>query len=79
MNAYYIRCFKEGFKEGARLHYDIVRNLLVAVWNLLMSVPRTCYEFLQRDRPYLRELPPPDGDAGDGAPRVFGADRPAAP
>jgi len=71
MNDYYIRCFIEGFKEGFRLPYDIVRNLL-------MSVPMTCYEFLQRDRPYLRELPPPEGDAGDGAP-LLGAERPAAP
>jgi len=79
MNDYYIRCFVEGFKEGFRLHYDIVRNLLVAVWNLLISVPMTCYEFLQRDRPYLRELPPPDEEPGEGAHLVIGADRPAAP
>lgn len=71
MKDYYIRCFVEGFKEGLRLPYDLVRNLL-------MAVPLTIKDFLNRDRPYLRDLPPqskkPDGRASVGG----GADRPAA-
>src|SRR5471032_2282274 len=78
MKDYYIRCFVEGCKEGARLHYDIVRNLLVCVWNLLISVPMTGYEFIRRDRPYLRDLPPPDQKPDECANLGVGADRPAA-
>lgn len=72
MKDYYIRCFIEGFKEGFRLPYDIVRNLL-------MSVPNTCYEFIQRDRPYLREPPPSSTRTDDCANFGVGMDRPAAP
>jgi len=39
-----IEGFVEGFKGGIRLGYDLVRNLL-------MAVPLTLYEFVNRDIP----------------------------